>query len=99
MNIKILENLENSFNGSSDHPIVVSEESYVSGFDPDTKKGFKTCTKTYRYAVLIKFDKNKYMVGNRVKTIFDNGVTFDWHWKETLPAEDKIICLTILNKD
>ena len=99
MNIEILKNLENGFDGSNDHPIVTCEESWVSGFDPDTKKGFKTCIKTYRYSVLIKFGNNEYMVGNRVKTIFDNGVTLDWHWKETLPAKDKIICLTILNKE
>ena len=50
-----IKKIEESYDGSIEHPIITCEESHVQGFDPATKKGFTTCTKSYRYHVLVCF--------------------------------------------
>lgn len=84
-----IKKIEETYDGSAEHPIITFEESHVQGFDPDTKKGFTTCTKSYRYYVLVCYGRNEYRVVTRSKVIFDNGTTFDWHWKEELPENIK----------
>ena len=84
-----IKKIEESYDGSVEHPIITCEESHVQGFDPSTKKGFTTCTKSYRYHVLVCFGRNEYKVATRSKIVFDSGAVFDWHWREALPRDIK----------
>ena len=67
---------------------IKESKSYMSSWNPSAKNGkgagWKSYTTTYAACCLIRFTDDDYMVAHLIKTIFDDGTVYDWHFKESI---------------